>query len=169
MFKKILNAFPTFKNGQLYTHTKKIQISSFKKFRLSALWGPHSLLVTREPDGSCPSQVTRVYTLASLIPRENVNWHLSFSLSSCFSSSTDILVPTHMFTPKWANKETARALFFSPPKCCDCVCISCFAQAGGWVCNLCYWQRLWSPSLPSLPLTSFSIVPSPPTFGSLED
>ena len=51
--------------------------------------------------------------LASLTPRENVSWHLPFSLSSCFPSSRKISVLTHLFTPKWENKETAGALFFS--------------------------------------------------------
>lgn len=64
--------------------------------------------------------------LASLTLRENVSWHLSFSLSSCFPSSRKISVLTHLFTPEWENKETAGVLFFSTWECFVIVCISCF-------------------------------------------
>lgn len=64
--------------------------------------------------------------LASLTLRENVSWHLPFSLSSCFPSSRKISVLTHLFTPEWGNKETAGVLFFSTWECFVIVCISCF-------------------------------------------
>lgn len=107
--------------------------------------------------------------LASLTLRENVSWHLPFSLSSCFPSSRKISVPTHLFTPEWENKETAGVLFFSAWECFVIICISCFdleeAEFATFAIIDSGLRFAFSHSI----LLSFSTVHPPPTFCSYED
>lgn len=71
-----------------------------------------------------------------------------------------------MFTPKLENKETARALVFSPPACYDVIHISCSDPVGA---EFTTFARDKGSGLPPAFSPSHPFFLPPPTFCSYED